>query len=289
LPDNYCLALSGWAGSIWAAKNSDGNRLLITVEPSKGLSIENPNGYTFNELTTLEAFRLAFKPGKSVGDAKKGTIRLMNGSEMLATYQNEMLLLSDGDRTYAYGRHVAGELTPMNDTLFMPEFVFDNGGFLVSGRVRSYNPGSKVTIQLLQDEQVVHETSVVGSGTANPVELDFCFDNVFPGEYTLVLSKAVHTQFVVRSIIVESKDVDLTLDGRPEVRLMRLRCGDINDDGAVNDGDLTVMWTLSNYNRNTNVGADVRCDLNGDCLVNDKDLTILWLIENYNKSGVVVE
>ena len=69
---------------------------------------------------------------------------------------------------------------------------------------------------------------------------------------------------------------------------MAMRCGDINGDGMINDGDLTILWLPTNYNRNVLAAADARCDLNGDDMINDGDLTILWLTTNYNRGPTIV-
>jgi hypothetical protein len=111
---------------------------------------------------------------------------------------------------------------------------------------------------------------------------------VVPGVYSLVIVKDVHTKFTVRTVIVKEEDLDLTLDSRPEVQLMRLRSGDINGDGLVNDADLTILWRAGNYNKQSNEAENERCDLNGDGLINDADLTILWLAYNYNRGEIII-
>ena len=70
---------------------------------------------------------------------------------------------------------------------------------------------------------------------------------------------------------------------------MTLRCGDINNDGMINDADLAILWLSTNYNKSAGApGVNSRCDLNGDGMINDADLAILWLAANYNKGAVIV-
>jgi hypothetical protein len=89
-------------------------------------------------------------------------------------------------------------------------------------------------------------------------------------------------------VVVGGADVDLTQDGRPEVRLMSLLCGDINGDGMINNADLATLWMSYNYNKATGNASDPLCDLDGDGMVNSADLAILWMSHNYNKGEVTV-
>ena len=133
----------------------------------------------------------------------------------------------------------------------------------------------------------MHETTISGFSTSGQQNQDFTIDNVPPGIYTLEVTKAVHTKFTVHEVVVGNDAVDLRLDSHPEVRLMTLRCGDINGDGLINDNDLTVMWMLLNYNRNVATAGNPLCDLDGDGMINDKDLTVLWLPYNYNHGEII--
>lgn len=176
--------------------------------------------------------------------------------------------------------------------LSTPDVVVINSAIYtakVIGRVKSYNPNKPTTIALMKGEQVKYQKTIDETTSFGLVEQDFEIEGVAPGTYTLVINKAVHTQLTVKNIIVGYGDVDLKKDDRTEVQMMTLRCGDINDDNTINDGDLTILWMINNYNRRTTDGADSRCDLDGDGLINDKDLTILWLVWNYNKGEVIIE
>jgi hypothetical protein len=153
--------------------------------------------------------------------------------------------------------------------------------FTVSGLVESYDPKKPANVELWQNNQPVYTTSTTitpsGSGQADQ---PFTFSGVVPGTYDLVVTKDLHTKFTVKNVVVNTANIDLTQDARPEVQLMTLRCGDINGDGYINNVDLGILWLLANYNRNVDAAAEPRCDLNGDGYINNVDLGILWLAYN---------
>jgi hypothetical protein len=160
-------------------------------------------------------------------------------------------------------------------------------GVNVTGAVKSYNPGNPTTVYLYNDS--IKYTAWIGAaGGSGQTEGAFAFEGIAPGTYTLVVNKAGHLNFTLQDIVVGDEDVDLTQDNRPEVRLIALRCGDINGDGMINDGDLTALWMTTNYNKRADQAANPLCDLNGDGMINDGDLTILWMTTNYNKGEVIV-
>jgi len=140
----------------------------------------------------------------------------------------------------------------------------------------------------MQGDQVKYTTVITKSSGSGQVTQPFTFENVVPGEYTLVINKLAHTTFTVINIIVGDDDIDLTQDNRKAVQIMTLRCGDIGSDGLINDSDLTILWMLANYNRKSSDAENQLCDLNGDGMINDMDLTILWLVYNYNQGAIVI-
>ncbi|MCL1873767.1 MAG: cadherin-like beta sandwich domain-containing protein [Clostridiales bacterium] len=162
-------------------------------------------------------------------------------------------------------------------------------GVSVSGRIKSYYPKKKTTIQLIKGNDVVYETFIPIEDEYGSQEQSFVLTDVTPGLYVMVVKKDAHAKLTVTDVIVEDEDLDLTKDYRPEIRLMFLRCGDINGDGLINDADLTILWRAGNYNKKTEEADNPWCDLNGDGLINDADLTILWLAYNYNRGAIVIE
>ena len=163
-------------------------------------------------------------------------------------------------------------------------------GVTISGVVKTYNPGNATTIRLLQGETEIRQATIVAEDGYGQREQAFEVGGVQPGTYTLAISKPAHLQLTINNVVVGDSDIDLADSKYPDaLRVMTLGCGDINGDGMVNDGDLTVLWQIANYNRNADDAANPLCDLNGDGMVNDSDLTILWSILNYNRSAVEME
>ena len=161
-------------------------------------------------------------------------------------------------------------------------------GVKVSGQIRTYNPDKSATIKLMQGDKEIDKIDIpVETGTGQR-DQDFEFKDVAPGTYSLVITKDAHTKFTLRSIIVSDQNVDLTEDDRPEVRLMILRCGDVNGDGVIDDRDLTILWLTSNYFKNTAQAANPLCDFNGDGVIDDRDLTTLWLTYNYYRGEIAI-
>ncbi|MCL1873768.1 MAG: dockerin type I domain-containing protein [Clostridiales bacterium] len=169
------------------------------------------------------------------------------------------------------------------------EFKRPPTGFNVSGRIKSYDPNNSTIICLRQDNEERYTITLNGTGGYSQIEQEFCFEGVDPGRYDLVITKDAHTKFTVQNLKVDNNDLDLSEDSRPEVKLMILRCGDINGDGLINDADLTLLWRAGNYNKKANEADNRACDLNGDGLINDADLTILWLAYNYNRGEIVIQ
>jgi hypothetical protein len=161
-------------------------------------------------------------------------------------------------------------------------------GVEVAGKIRSYNPKNPATIRLMQGGAEAYSTTIEPEPGFDLAEQEFVFGGVLPGTYSLVVTKDCHLPFTVQTVVVGEEDVDLTQDSRPQVRSMLLRCGDIDGDGVINDGDLTELWMATNYNKSTSKAANPRCDLDGDGMVNDGDLTILWMAYNYNRGPVVI-
>ena len=167
---------------------------------------------------------------------------------------------------------------------------FEPEAFIVSGKIKSYDPNKTTTIRLLNPEgDIAYTETLEGIGGYSPLEQEFIIPDVAPGIYDLVITKDAHTKFTVKNVTISNEDLDLTKDIRPEVQLMSLRCGDISNDGLINDADLTILWRAGNYNKKAVDAENSRCDLNGDGLINDADLTILWLAYNYNRGAIVIE
>ena len=159
----------------------------------------------------------------------------------------------------------------------------------LSGIIKSYDPLKPVTIELIRDGNTVDTATITAKSGSGLVEQEFVFKGVEPGRYELVITKAAHTKYTVKNLVVKNEDLNLSQDSRPEAQIIALRCGDINSDGLINDADLTILWRAGNYNKKAGEADNSLCDLNGDGLINDADLTILWLVYNYNRGSIVVD
>ncbi|MCL1975627.1 MAG: M64 family metallo-endopeptidase [Firmicutes bacterium] len=162
-------------------------------------------------------------------------------------------------------------------------------GVAVKGRIKSYNPQNPTFIQLLKDGEAPITLTTKTSAGYGQFEQDFTFTGINPGVYKLIISKAAHTKFTIQKIVVGDTDIDLAEDNNPEIKLINLRCGDINGDGMINNDDLMTLWNMANYNKNAATAANKYCDLNGDGLINNLDLAILWLPDNYNRGEIIIE
>ena len=178
-----------------------------------------------------------------------------------------------------------GDLTRDTFLLLSPKPIKT---YAVSGKIQSYNPNNETIVRLYQDSELKYTTSIAPAYGIGQHTQDFNFKEVEPGTYTLVITKAQHTSFTVRTIVVGDEDLDLTKDSRAAVRVMTLLCGDINGDNMINNADLVILWMAVNYNKSVAQAADPRCDLNGDGMINNADLVILWMAVNYNKGPVVI-
>jgi len=160
----------------------------------------------------------------------------------------------------------------------------------VSGKVSCYNPKKPTTVRLMQGGEQRYEYIIQADLTASGLlDRTFIFENVEEGTYSLEFIKPVHLKTTIKNISVEKSDINLIEDPRFSTKGIYLPCGDINDDKMINDGDLTILWMIDNYNRKTNDAVNQQCDLNGDGMINDLDLTILWMAANYNRGEIIIE
>jgi hypothetical protein len=166
----------------------------------------------------------------------------------------------------------------------------EDAGVSLSGKIKAYNPNSAATVQLLQNNAVLYNTtSIAVADESGQVEQDFRFENVAPGTYALRITKSAHASYIVNNITVTDQNIDLTQSGQAQIKLMTLLTGDIDGDGFINVSDLNTVWSRANYNKPAALPANPLCDLNGDGFINVTDLNILWSRANYNKSAVAVD
>ncbi len=157
-------------------------------------------------------------------------------------------------------------------------------GVTVSGRVKSYNPGNAVTIQLKQGAEVKYTTTIAAESGSGQVTQDFSFSTVAAGTYDLVVTKDGHLPYTVTGVVVGSSDLDLTTNSKEYISTMTLLAGDINGDGKINEVDVSVIRYGSNINKQTSEAANKLADVNGDGKVNEADVSTVRYAQHINKS-----
>lgn len=164
----------------------------------------------------------------------------------------------------------------------------DPSGAVVSGRIRSFNPGNPTTVMLMQEGKEVYKTAIEAVAGYGQVEQIFTFDNVAPGNYTLTVTKQTHLDYVLTDVIVEADDLDLAKSTDQNISMITLPCGDINGDGFINSTDLSLLILPANYNKQvTASGVDKRADLAGVGWVDSSSLGIIIQPANYDRTRVV--
>ncbi len=109
--------------------------------------------------------------------------------------------------------------------------------FTLSGTVSVYAPKTETTVQLISKENVVAEIYVSSDIDSNSaVALDFIIEDIEPGEYDIVVTKAGHLYSKLTNILLKS-DVDITA----KAGLLALSAGDINSDGFVDSLDIALL------------------------------------------------
>ena len=138
-------------------------------------------------------------------------------------------------------------------------------GVTISGIVTSYLEGD-VTVELIQDGEVVHSATVSGG--------EYAIEGVVAGEYTLRISKANHAPVEIAITIGEE---DATFDATI------YPIGDVTRDGVVNIKDFQRL--LRHVNKTSPLeGYALSCgDVTGDGVCNIKDFQ--RLLRHVNKTN----
>lgn len=157
-------------------------------------------------------------------------------------------------------------------------FRYYTPGVTVSGRVTSYNASNAATVQLMQGGTAKYSATVTGT------DATFSIENVAPGTYDLVVTKAGHLKYTVKGVVVGDGGLDLTAHSNSKISTIALLCGDINGDGNINTSDINVIYQANNYYKSaTDKDVDVVADLNGDGIINTSDINIIYESANYYK------
>jgi hypothetical protein len=234
------------------------------------------------------------------------------------TAGNIVILHYHDDGEHEVGGERYDEIVPINNVnngtisftvARFSEFVFveanTDGTFSVSGSVRSWNPRNQVTLQLVRQTgatpvtvstsnhvhtinggDVVYTTTIDAATTGSGQHIqDFTFPSVAEGTYTLVVTKPVHTPFIIHNIEVND-DVVMAQHPRSAINTITLLCGDIDGDGQIGPDDFTILRAAANYMRSVSNAANPLADLDGDGQIGPDDFTILRSSVNYMKGTV---
>lgn len=167
-------------------------------------------------------------------------------------------------------------------------------GYTITGEVVSYNAKNPVTYELYKmGDDGQYETTPTYTGTAVEAEATtsgnenyqhFQIENVISGNYTLVLKKKSHVDFVVKGIMV-SADVNLSGEVFPaSIRSIVMGAGDLNSDNIINNVDQGIIIRSDNYFHIVASEEQERYDINGDGTINNVDQGIIIRSTNYFKS-----
>ena len=157
-------------------------------------------------------------------------------------------------------------------------------GVSVSGKVKSYNPNNATTIQLMQGGKEQYKTTIAADTGSGQKEQNFSFDAVAAGTYDLVVTKPGHLTYTITGVKVESGNVDLTADASKAYSTITLLAGDVDQDGNINESDVSVIRYASNINKPVSSAANPLADVDGDGNVNESDVSIVRYAVHINKN-----
>ena len=168
-----------------------------------------------------------------------------------------------------------------NVKVIVPEY---GAGVTVSGKVKSYNPNNATTIQLMQGSTEKYKTTIAADTGSGQKEQNFSFPAVAAGTYDLVVTKPGHLTYTITGVKVESGNVDLTADASKAYSTITLLAGDVDQDGNINESDVSVIRYASNINKPVSSAANPLADVDGDGNVNESDVSIVRYAVHINKN-----
>jgi hypothetical protein len=113
------------------------------------------------------------------------------------------------------------------DITLIAAWADPNATFLILGQTRTYDPKKATTLQLLQGGTVVQTITVAAEATGQGQQTQpFTFEDVVPGTYQIVVTKAAHTSFTINNVLIGHGNLDLKQNSRSDISTMTMRCGD---------------------------------------------------------------
>jgi hypothetical protein len=284
---DYATAYTGWTPSLRLRKSETGKLGYLYIEPYRFADIrENgtdpePAGLTLPDYESMQIIMLAFKQGKSFNDMRSDSIQYLS-DDLKPTCVAYSVCVFNGTDQFYYGTAMEGQTNTLNVPIW--DFQMPGGSvFRVDGAVSSYDPKRLTNIRLYNDvkEYKIPINEQPGRGL---VTQPFTISGVDSGTYTLEITKDAHLKYTIRNVIVGDFDLDLSTDIRPGVRDIVLVCGDINGDGQIDSGDLSIF--LDNFGKSGLAIINPLTDLNGDGQVDYGDLSIF--IDGFGKWNTII-
>lgn len=141
-----------------------------------------------------------------------------------------------------------------------------------------------LTIELRQDSATgsLISTVITPAVFLQPSDpIDFIFNNIAPGTYSLIFRQPGHTGFTINNVIIpeDAEIINLTHDPRFP-RHLPLRPGDVRGHGQVNIADLSIL--LQNWS-----GDYINANFTGSGQINISDLNML--LQNWMAESTVVD
>ena len=145
----------------------------------------------------------------------------------------------------------------------------DVSGYSLSGKVISVTGDVRpATVTLKQNSNTIYTAYTNQNG-------DYAFNNVVPGSYSLVITKASYLSYTRNFLVVSNQSITY--------KNITLIPGDIDGDGHVSYNDFLKF--LENYNKQ---GANIQnpaADINGDGYVDYNDF--ITFLSGYGKSATI--
>ena len=140
--------------------------------------------------------------------------------------------------------------------------------YSITGKVISVAGDARpATVTLKQNGNIIDTAYTNQNG-------EYVFNNVAPGVYTIVITKASYLSYTKNLLEVIDKNI--------EYKNVTLTPGDINGDGYVNYNDFLIF--LQNYNKQGANIANTAADINGDGYVDYNDF--ITFLSGYGKAAV---
>ncbi len=180
-------------------------------------------------------------------------------------------------------KHVADTRTDVVAIKVLPE----SDSMILLGEVTSYNPADEVKVSLVVDGEASYTVTIPSSSGSGIVTREFCFEDIAPGVYDLVITKAGHLSYTVTDVSVDG-DIDLREHENALISNIALIAGDANGDGCVDLKDVTMLTSSNTYGKTYDEAVNTLADINGDGCFDLKDLTIITSDKHYGKAPVAV-